>query len=161
MNLEQSLARGLWKVLHVADSRIAQVAVARAVQLVAPGSDVTAVPSEAAAAEALAQGGGWQLAVIDLMLEAGQGFNVLRQFRQAHPKALLVVLSDFAAPGVVQRCRAAGADAVFRKEEFHAFAQFLQEQAPGRGRSPVLAGELLADVLQSELIQPQSTPALA
>jgi DNA-binding NarL/FixJ family response regulator len=121
----------MWQVLHVEDSRIAQVAVARAVRMVVPGSTVTGVASEAAAAAELARGA-IDMAIVDLMLEEGQGYNVLGLCRQAHPKALIVVFSDFAAPGVAERCLAGGADAVFRKEEFHALTQFLAERGPAR-----------------------------
>ncbi len=124
----------MWMVLHVEDSPVAQVAVARAVQAVVPGSMVTAVATERDATRELARRGHFDLAVVDLMLEAGQGYNILGLCRRAHPKALIVVFSDFAAPTVAPRCIAGGADVVFRKEEFHALAQFLAEIAPLHAR---------------------------
>jgi DNA-binding NarL/FixJ family response regulator len=59
------------------------------------------------------------------MLEEGQGFPVIGHARRFRPDAAVLVLSEFAAPHVARRCMAAGADAVFRKTEFAAFAQFV------------------------------------
>jgi response regulator of citrate/malate metabolism len=58
--------------------------------------------------------GGWDLAVIDLILEAGTGMGVLPKCRSA-TRAKAVVLSNYVSPVIQQHCLSLGAAAVFHK----------------------------------------------
>ena len=58
---------------------------------------------------------GWDVAVIDLFLAAGHGFEVLRQCRNRQPGQRAVVLSNYTRDPVREHARLAGADAVFDK----------------------------------------------
>jgi DNA-binding NarL/FixJ family response regulator len=72
--------------------------------------------------------GGFELAVIDLVLEQGTGMGVLSSCRKRSASAKVVVLSDYATPGIRSHCLRLGADAVFQKgSEFAAFAEFVRE----------------------------------
>jgi DNA-binding NarL/FixJ family response regulator len=70
--------------------------------------------------------GGWDLAVIDLMLEQGAGLSVIARCRaQAHP-GKIVVFSGYATPGVRKRCMDLGADAVFDKAQVEPLMAFFR-----------------------------------
>ena len=59
--------------------------------------------------------GGWDVAIVDLVLEQGSGLGVIRPARDASAQARIVVLSSYATPGIEEHCRRLGADAVFDK----------------------------------------------
>ncbi|MBA2672736.1 response regulator [Ramlibacter sp.] len=65
--------------------------------------------------------GGWDLAVLDLILEQGSGMGVIPRCK-AQGGGKVVVFSDYATPGVSRHCLKLGADAVFQKSgEMQAF----------------------------------------
>lgn len=68
----------------------------------------------------------WELALIDLVLRDGSGFNVIRRYRAANEHARILVLSDYATPVIRVSCVELGADAVFTKGEIKAFSAYLQ-----------------------------------
>ncbi|MBC5766422.1 response regulator [Ramlibacter albus] len=69
--------------------------------------------------------GGWDLALVDLILEQGTGMGVIPRARKAAPGAPVVVLSDYATPGIRQHCIKLGADAVFQKsQDMQAFIDY-------------------------------------
>jgi DNA-binding response OmpR family regulator len=72
----------------------------------------------------------WDLAVIDLVLRDGSGFNVIRRYREANERARIVVLSDYATLNIKLRCVELGADAVFTKGEFKAFIAYVSTMKP-------------------------------
>ncbi|RZJ06676.1 MAG: response regulator, partial [Haliea sp.] len=57
----------------------------------------------------------WDLAVVDLILEQGTGMGVVARCRDRREGAKVVVLSDYATPGIHKHCLNLGADAVFQK----------------------------------------------
>ncbi len=65
--------------------------------------------------------GGWDVAVVDLVLDQGAGMNVIRRCRDLPTGGKIVVFSSYASPGVRQHCLNLGADAVFDKSETQAF----------------------------------------
>lgn len=65
--------------------------------------------------------GGWDLAVVDLVLEQGAGLNVIRKCRGDANGGRVVVFSSYASPGVRQHCLELGADAVFDKAQTEQF----------------------------------------
>lgn len=65
--------------------------------------------------------GGWDVAVIDLVLEQGAGMNVIRRCRMDPNAGRVVVFSSYATPGVRQHCLDLGADAVFEKGQTSEF----------------------------------------
>jgi CheY-like chemotaxis protein len=72
---------------------------------------------------------GWDLAVVDLVLEQGSGLGVIERCRRHSPAAKVVVFSSYATPGVDRHCRKLGADAVFDKAEPAAFVAWCAQQA--------------------------------
>ena len=70
---------------------------------------------------------GWDLAVIDLVLDQGAGMEVIRRCREDPAGGKVVVFSSYASPGVRQHCLALGADAVFDKSETGAFISWVHE----------------------------------
>ena len=78
--------------------------------------------------------GGWDLAVVDLVLEQGAGMNVIRHCGRNPARGRVVVFSSYASPGVRQHCLDLGADAVFDKDNtggFIAWCSQLQQASPG------------------------------
>lgn len=74
---------------------------------------VAETPDEALVWLALHEGH-WNLAVLDLILKQGTGFDVLARMAPAHRRRS-VVLTNAATPANIARCISLGADAVFDK----------------------------------------------
>ncbi|MEK8034595.1 response regulator transcription factor [Ideonella sp. DXS29W] len=74
------------------------------------------------------------LMIIDIFLRKGTGLDVLRQARELHPEARLVVLTNFATADMRKRCAQLGADRVFDKsaelEELLAYCEGLSRPLP-------------------------------
>lgn len=71
--------------------------------------------------------GGWDVAVIDLVLEQGAGMNVIRRCKADPAGGRIVVFSSYATPGVRDHCVALGADAVFDKSDTGSFIQWFHD----------------------------------
>lgn len=70
---------------------------------------------------------GWDLSVIDLVLDQGTGMGVIPRARaQADRRGgNVVVFSDYASDGIRKHCLNLGADAVFGKsEDMHGFMAY-------------------------------------
>lgn len=104
------------RIFLVEDNAVAQELLRHWLALV-PGAEIVdvATTSHEAAAWLDANGNGWDVAVIDLFLADGHGFDVLRHCRgrAAHQRAVL--LSSYTRDPVRENARRAGADAVFDK----------------------------------------------
>ena len=74
--------------------------------------------------------GGWDLAIVDLLLAEGSGFTLLTRMDK-EPSGAALVFSDFVTPVVRQRCIRLGADGVISKAEFGELRAYLQA-FPGR-----------------------------
>lgn len=69
----------------------------------------------------------WDLALVDLFLAKGHGFNVLRRCQRCQPHQRAVVLSRYTRDPVRHYAMKAGADAVFDKvSEMDAFISYLK-----------------------------------
>jgi DNA-binding NarL/FixJ family response regulator len=71
--------------------------------------------------------GSWDVAVIDLVLEAGSGMGVIPHARECNPAGAVVVFSGYATPVLSEHCAKLGADAVFHKEDAEAFVNWLRQ----------------------------------
>ena len=65
--------------------------------------------------------GGWDLAIVDLVLDQGAGMNVIRRCKADPKGGAIAVFSSYATPGVRQHCLDLGADEVFDKSETERF----------------------------------------
>ena len=77
--------------------------------------------------------GGWDLAVIDLLLQDGSGFNVVRHFKASPHPGKIVVYSAFATDSVREKCIAFGADVVISKTDVLQLQQVLDAFRPRDG----------------------------
>ncbi|GAC1601744.1 MAG: hypothetical protein NVS3B2_04870 [Ramlibacter sp.] len=78
--------------------------------------------------------GGWDLAVVDLILEQGTGLGVVARAKNRAPGSKVVVFSDYASDGIRKHCIKLGADAVFQKgADLQAFLDFTHGVAQGLG----------------------------
>ena len=57
----------------------------------------------------------WNVAIVDLMLSGGSGFNLIPRLKSGEGPRTVIVYSGFITPEVRERCLALGADAVFQK----------------------------------------------
>ncbi|RYX91904.1 MAG: response regulator transcription factor [Comamonadaceae bacterium] len=57
----------------------------------------------------------WDIAIVDLFLEAGTGFGVLRDCQARLPRQKVVVLTSYNQQNVLDRCRELGVDEIFDK----------------------------------------------
>jgi two-component system OmpR family response regulator len=74
--------------------------------------------------------GGWDVAIIDLVLAQGSGMGVLQHARRTSATGQVAVFSGYVSPGVRQHCLNLGADAVFDKAESGAFTAWLAGMRP-------------------------------
>ena len=79
---------------------------------------------------------GWDVVVIDLVLEQGSGMEVIRRARAEPAGGKVVVFSSYATPGVRQHCLDLGADAVFDKAETGPFITWLNDLASQENSGP-------------------------
>jgi DNA-binding NarL/FixJ family response regulator len=69
---------------------------------------------------------GWDLAILDLVLQQGSGMGVIRKCRRklTSPDAKVVVFSDYVTPGISRHCLRLGADAAISKSDVPTFLRF-------------------------------------
>ena len=104
------------RVLLVEDDRRVHGIVASLLASLGDMKPVSTVTTEAEANLWLKENPqGWDLAVIDLILDEGTGLGVLSKCRDRPDGGRAVVLSGYVSPAIRQRCLALGADAVFHK----------------------------------------------
>jgi DNA-binding NarL/FixJ family response regulator len=103
--------------------------------------DVSVVAAAATEAEARLwlseHPGGWDLAIVDLILEEGSGMGVISKCKASPRPGTIVVFSSYATPGVRQHCLRLGADAVFDKtdsSQFVAYCVDVVDRLSARGR---------------------------
>ena len=126
----KSEAAGRMRVFIVEDAFNMQVALSDLICAVADAEISGVVSSEAMAIEwATSNAGLWDLAVVDLTLEQGDGFNIVRQLKQRRDCGVVVVFSAFVTDVIRRHCLSLGADAVFHKTDSRQLAQYIQERA--------------------------------
>lgn len=126
------------RVLIVEDSRPMQALVSDLLESVGGFEVVGVAANETSATEwLLRHRGGWDLAIVDLLLAEGSGFTLLTRCNK-EPGGAVVVFSDFVTPVVRQRCIRLGADGVISKAQFGELRAYLQA-FPGRVRETELA----------------------
>lgn len=78
----------------------------------------------------------FDLALVDLVLENGSGFGLIRRCRTCAPNARVIILSEYASPAVTEKCVEMGADAVYSKGQIREFCEFVGQlpvvRAPSR-----------------------------
>ncbi|MES2533671.1 MAG: response regulator transcription factor [Pseudomonadota bacterium] len=82
-------------------------------------ADATVVAHASTEAEAVSwlrsHHDGWDVAIVDLFLQQGNGFGVVNACRNRSKHQKVVVLSNYATADMRERSRALGADAFFDK----------------------------------------------
>lgn len=118
------------KVFIVEDAVNMQVALKDLVCSVADAEIVGVVTSESAAIEWSREHiGRWELAIVDLTLEDGDGFSIVRQLKALPERGMVVVFSGYVTDVIRRHCLALGADAVFHKTESRALAEYVESLA--------------------------------
>lgn len=73
----------------------------------------------------------WDVAVLDLVLEAGSGFSLITRCKERNPAAKVAVFSSYTTPALGEHCLKMGADAVFNKEDSEAFLAWVLHESLG------------------------------
>lgn len=122
--------RSKLKVFVAEDSVNLQIALTDLVAATAQGEVVATAPSETKAVEwAVTHPGAWDLAIVDLMLTDGDGFNIIRRLKAQPDAGLVIVYSAFVTDVIQRHCLAIGADAVFAKTDIRKLAEYLESLA--------------------------------
>jgi DNA-binding NarL/FixJ family response regulator len=124
-NRQQSTACFAWtavpiivtiRVLLVEDDRRVHGIVADLLHSIGDLQPVATVTTEAEANLWLEENPlGWDLAIIDLILDEGTGMGVLAKCRARPAGGKAVVLSNYVSPAIFRHCMSLGANAVFHK----------------------------------------------
>jgi DNA-binding NarL/FixJ family response regulator len=119
------------RVLLVEDEEMMQASLSEYLDHVGGLHVVAAARSEADAIRYIqASPGRWDVAIVDLVLAPGCGLGVIRAARMAS-QVPIAVFSDYATTAKTrQECFAAGASAVFLKEDFPSLLAFLKHLRP-------------------------------
>lgn len=80
--------------------------------------------------------GSWDVAILDLMIDGGSGFNLITRARQGSDAAKAVVFSAYATPAIAQRCVQLGATAAFEKSQPDQFLTYLEQLKSERRANP-------------------------
>lgn len=68
---------------------------------------------------------GWDIAVLDLILEQGSGLGLAAHAKRSNPDGQVAIFSSYVSPGVREHCLKLGASAVFGKGESASFIEWL------------------------------------
>jgi DNA-binding NarL/FixJ family response regulator len=117
MSDQPAAAPGL-KLLLVEDSPRLQAILAESVQAV-PGLELAGVAATAADAMIAFASHGPDVVILDLVLRAGSGLDVLREIKQRAPACQVLVFTGYDMEPCRTRCLAAGADHFFSKNRQH------------------------------------------
>lgn len=79
--------------------------------------------------------GGWDLAIVDLVLAQGSGTGVIRHAKRLPDPGTVAVFSSYSTPVMHDYCMKLGADVVFDKSDTSRFVTWLDRQVHGK-RSP-------------------------
>jgi two-component system OmpR family response regulator len=79
---------------------------------------------------------GWDLAIVDLMLEQGSGMGVLVRCNAQPDKGRIVVFSGYASPVIRDHCLKLGADAVFDKVQTEDLMEFCRDMLAQENSGP-------------------------
>jgi len=79
---------------------------------------------------------GWDLAIVDLILEVGSGMGVIRHARASPDPGRVIVFSGYASAGVKAHCLDLGAEAVFDKANAFEFTSWLKDLASREAGGP-------------------------
>ena len=130
-------------VFMVEDSRSVTSALTDLIEEIGGYAVVGVAKTETAATEWLwANAGKWNIATVDLLIENGSGFNLLPRIRKEGPGCTLIVVSEYITEVIGNHCRALGADAVFRKSEYHAIVGYLEQLKQTRYAPPAFGAQL-------------------
>jgi DNA-binding NarL/FixJ family response regulator len=119
------------RVFLVEDTHHLQNAIRDLLQSLGDFAVVSTVSTEAEANLWLLDNpGGWDLAVIDLILEQGTGMGVIAKCRQSNAGGQVVVFSDYATPGIRRHCLGLGAHETIAKTDVNVFIDYCTALVP-------------------------------
>jgi len=128
-------------VFVVEDNAEMQESLAVALEELTCAKVVGGSPSEEEACQWLAaNGGAWDMVIVDLFLKGGSGIRLIQRLQRARPAQKVVVFSNYVNASVRKRCGQLGVDAVFDKStEIDALVDYCSRQCTELGARAVLA----------------------
>lgn len=128
--VEARTPRVTLRVLIAEDSSNVVEALADMLATTGPAQVVGVVESEAEALDwAETHPTAWDLAIVDLILDQGAGFNVIRRLKQHNAAGRIVVFSGFTSDVIRLHCRNLGADLVLGKHQNQELARYVEDLA--------------------------------
>lgn len=70
--------------------------------------------------------GAWDFAIVDLILDQGAGFSVIRRLRMHSQAGRIIVFSAFLTSTITDHCKQLGADVVFDKKEVGILSEYIE-----------------------------------
>lgn len=72
---------------------------------------------------------GWDVAIVDLLLDDGSGFTIVPWCKTVNPAGHVIVFSGYITDVMREKCLALGADAVFTKTSIKELVEHLEQTA--------------------------------
>ena len=118
------------RVFLVEDMKGLQAVIVDLLDSIGNSSVVKSVTTEAEANLWLAENPhGWDLAIVDLVLEQGTGLGVIDKGRHRPGSSRMIVFSDYVTPGIHRHCMALGADAAISKADLPGLIDYCTDLA--------------------------------
>lgn len=137
------------RIVLVEDDATLRAELARTLEAATGGGIVAACESSSSATAWLKEHpAGWDLAIVDMFLKEGHGFDVLKQCRRVLPQQRAVMLSNYSRDPAERQARAAGADRFFDKaRDLDALVRYCQALAQAmacarKAGPPRVSGEM-------------------
>ena len=116
------------RVLIIEDHEAAREALAALLQAIGGFEVMGKAATETDATEWLhGEHGSWDLAILDLLIDGGSGFNLIRRATERGVKGTAVIYSAYVTPVVAKRCLDLGAHAAFAKTETEQLVSYLEQ----------------------------------
>lgn len=118
------------RVFIVEDSANVVTALKELVDVVGNARIVGIAPNETIATEwATSHRAEWDVAVVDILLDQGNGFTIIQRLKQQAGAGRIAVFSAYLTEVIKRHCLALGADAVFDKSDSEGLAAYIERLA--------------------------------
>lgn len=124
---EEQPRLGALRVFIVEDWLNVQIALRELLNVIGSAEVAAVANTEAEALDwAGTHRGCWDLAIVDLILSEGAGFNVIGRLKEHHPQGHVIVFSAFLSDAVRRHCLSLGADVVLRKQDVRQLVEHVE-----------------------------------
>lgn len=75
---------------------------------------------------------GWDLAIVDLILDQGSGFGVIHRLKRTHAAGRVLVFSGYVSDVIRKHCESLGADLVLDKYQNEQLVRYVEQLTAAR-----------------------------